>query len=425
MDAPLLHSIENITHPAQYQALRRFYAGPAAGFKIYLDDACGLPSDWKATWDQPRQWGLTGNKNWATKYGAQGFIPHMLSLSPFVTTDWRQASASIAVVFARQFAGGPTIIQQQCLQRLRTRSAAFQATNGSNHFFIFTDSRGPCCLDGKYKDTDFLGHHIIGPHGEPDDGWFFRRGKGMHIRCFDAAKDVNIPTPNIHFPRTPYASPLPVVAPTARPLLLFYAGWNYDTRMELVKRFKDDGDMLVREKVPPAEYTKHMLEAKFCPICGGFSQWTPRLAEALYHECVPIIMSQHMLPPFAHLLDWTQFSARLAPRDLPSLKTFVRGLDHAKLLAGVRRAKATLSYHLSSRPDAGADMLPLLVYAMAQTVKTRIVRPTGVVQLYNDVETERDYDLGLPNVQNQRAHAVSSKSGVELDGVPWDCKSTG
>ena len=72
----------------------------------------------------------------------------------------------------------------------------------------------------------------------------------MHIRCFDAAKDVNIPTPNIHFPRTPYASPLPAVTPTARPLLLFYAGGNYDTRMALVRRFKDDADMLVREKVP-------------------------------------------------------------------------------------------------------------------------------------------------------------------------------
>lgn len=37
-----------------------------------------------------------------------------------------------------------------------------QATNGSRHFFIFTDSRGPCCLDGKYKDVGFLKHHIIG-----------------------------------------------------------------------------------------------------------------------------------------------------------------------------------------------------------------------------------------------------------------------
>ena len=226
MDAPLLHSIENITYPAQYQALRRFYAGPAAGFKVYLDDACALPSDWKSTWDHPRQWGLTGNKNWATKYGAQGFIPHMLSLSPFVTTDWRQASASIAVVFARQYAGasanpnpnpnpnlgragasanpkpnpkpkpkpspnlglagGPTIIQQQCLQRLRTRSAAFQATNGSRHFFIFTDSRGPCCLDGKYKDVSFLKHHIIGPHGDSS-----------------TTALSNLPTPSIAFHRLP------------------------------------------------------------------------------------------------------------------------------------------------------------------------------------------------------------------------------
>ena len=58
----------------------------------------------------------------------------------------------------------------------------------------------------------------------------------MHIRCFDAAKDVNIPTPNIHFPRTPYASPLPAVTSTARPLLLFYAGWNYDTRARTLAR---------------------------------------------------------------------------------------------------------------------------------------------------------------------------------------------
>ena len=110
MDAPLLHSIENITYPAQYQALRRFYAGPAAGFKVYLDDACALPSDWKSTWDHPRQWGLTGNKNWATKYGAQGFIPHMVAHSPFLTTDWQQADAIIA--------NPPTYGHIHCAERL-------------------------------------------------------------------------------------------------------------------------------------------------------------------------------------------------------------------------------------------------------------------------------------------------------------------
>ena len=177
---PLLHILENISSSSALSELRQFYspAGNAASFKVFLDDACGLPTDWRTTWDKPVQWGLTGNTNWATKYAAAGFIPRMIDKSPFVTTDWHQASASVVVLFARQYAGGPAIAQQQCLQRLRARSPAFQATNGSRHFFIFTDSRGPCCLDGKYKDVDFLNHHVIGPHGEPHNEWFFRRGKG-------------------------------------------------------------------------------------------------------------------------------------------------------------------------------------------------------------------------------------------------------
>ena len=52
--------------------------------------------------------------------------------------------------------------------------------------------------------------------------------------------------------------------------------------MELVGIYKDDTEVLVRQAVPPEEYVQRILTAKFCPVCGGFSQWTPRLAEALY-----------------------------------------------------------------------------------------------------------------------------------------------
>ena len=137
----------------------------------------------------------------------------------------------------------------------------------------------------------------------------------MHIRCFDAAKDVNIPTPNIHFPRTPFAPRLPVYPPKdgarpARKLLLFYAGWNYGVRMQLVRLLEHDTELVVRRRVTLAEYHSYMTTARFCPVCGGFSQWTPRLAEALYFECVPVILSNQMQPPFARLLDWSSFSVR-------------------------------------------------------------------------------------------------------------------
>ena len=151
---PLLHILQNVSHPGALEPLRRFYDGPASSFRVFIDDACGAPGpDWRRTWASPRQWGLTGEKNWATKYAAAGFLPRMVEQSPFVTPDWRAASASLVVLFARSYAGGPALMQQQCLQRLRQRSAAWRATNGSRHFFIFTDSRGPRCLDGCPKST--------------------------------------------------------------------------------------------------------------------------------------------------------------------------------------------------------------------------------------------------------------------------------
>lgn len=97
---------------------------------------------------------------------------------------------------------------------------------------------------------DFVHHHIIGPHGEPtDDGVWFRLAQtGPRMPCFDSRKDVVIPTPNVHFPRTPFAPPLPerVALDGARPYLVFYAGWNFDARMKLVNTFGGDRDMYVR-----------------------------------------------------------------------------------------------------------------------------------------------------------------------------------
>ena len=237
------------------------------------------------------------------------------------------ASAMIVVLFARNQAAGVTIGQQQCLQRLAASSEAWQATGGSKHFFILTDSRGPCCLDGKYKDVRFMQHHVIGPHAEPEGkASYFRRGEGppsSAVPCFDVRKDVGIPTPNIHFPRTPFAKPLLASSSAAslavlrgalmsRSLLMFYAGWNYDTRMALVMAFKDDpdADVVVKRQVDPVEYKQRMLQARFCPVCGGFSQWTPRLAEALHFGCVPVLLSPHLEPPFSSLLNWSTFSVR-------------------------------------------------------------------------------------------------------------------
>lgn len=108
---------------------------------------------------------------------------------------------------------------------------------------------------------------------------------------------------------------------------------------------------------------------------------------------------------------------------IPSLKKIVLGLDHAKLLRGVKLAKAALEYHVGAYD--GADMLPLLLHQMhARLALGPPVLPTNVQLLHSDVETDRDYDANLQNDKTQCAHAVSTASVVLVDGVRWDCVST-
>ncbi|EOD15787.1 hypothetical protein EMIHUDRAFT_119255 [Emiliania huxleyi CCMP1516] len=422
--------------------LRRFFRGPASAFKVFLDDACGMPSNWRETWSDSKQWGLWGNQHWPTKYGAQGFIPHMVDNSPFVTANWSEAAASIVVLFARHQASGVAIGQQQCLQRLETRSPAWRATRGARHFFIFTDSRGPCCLGGQYKDVSFLGHHIIGPHAEPVGlRTFTRNGLAPPISCYDARKDVGIPTPNIHFPRTPYAGPLlarTAAAATARvrsapsrKLLMFYAGWNYGERMALVKTYRNDSDprVLVRSSVPSREYAANMLDARFCPVCGGYSQWTPRLAEALHYGCVPVILSVHLEPPWSELLDWSTFSLRVHPSQIRSLKqTLLRAEqeNYEALHRGVLRARAALEYHLDEY--TGRDMLPLLLWQMhRRLLDGPPAAPRGVRQVYNDVRTDHDYSAALAHARGRAAHVVEAHAELTVETEEgkqrWQCST--
>ena len=163
---PTPPSWHQVAFASQRQRVEALFSSDGPPFRIFLDDACELPRDWRSSWASPRQWGGRSSVHWATKYGAAGFLPHMVEQSPYVTRAWSEANASLVVLFARSFAGGPAIVPQQCLRRLAERSEAFRATGGARHFFILTDDRGPCCLDGKYKDVSFLNHHIIGNHGE-------------------------------------------------------------------------------------------------------------------------------------------------------------------------------------------------------------------------------------------------------------------
>lgn len=159
----LVHRILPVLLPSAASEIVSFFRGPAHGFKIHLDDTCMLSDNWRSAWRGPdSSQPLNEAKWWPTKYGAMGFIPRMIEQSPFFTTDWRAANASIVVHIVYHLFGAMAYSQQQCLQRLRQCSPSFRADGGGRHFFVMTNDRGPCCIDGRYKDIEFTRHRVIG-----------------------------------------------------------------------------------------------------------------------------------------------------------------------------------------------------------------------------------------------------------------------
>jgi hypothetical protein len=148
----------------------------------------------------------------------------------------------------------------------------------------------------------------------------------------------------------------------------------------LVDAFAGDPDpsVLVVRSLNRSEYYRAMEVARFCPICGGFAPWTPRISELLHFECVPVFLKDAWLPPFATLLDWSKFSVSYSGWTLRTLraglKSFVSGLDYNTLREGVRRARSAMEYRLGSE-YRGEGMLPLLVYEMARSLQTPVWAP--------------------------------------------------
>ena len=157
-----------VLQPHAHASLRAFYApgGPAEDFRIYLDTACVEPLDWHRAWAAvPAHWHGVNDLDrewWPDKYGAQGFLPRMIEQSPFITTDWRRANASLVVMFVLHLSGAVALTQPRCIARLKERSAAWKQSAGRTHFFVLTNDRGPCCINGVYKDVEFMRHHVIG-----------------------------------------------------------------------------------------------------------------------------------------------------------------------------------------------------------------------------------------------------------------------
>ena len=171
---------------------------------------------------------------------------------------------------------------------------------------------------------------------------------------FQIGKDTTLPATYIHSMMDPlrgFAS-----KPTSeRSILAFFAGSMHGyLRPILLKHWENkEPDMKIFGPMPrdvegKRMYMEYMNSSKYCICARGYEVYTPRIVEAIFSECVPVIISDNYVPPFFEVLNWEAFSVFVRERDIPNLRDMLLSIPEEKYLAlhlGVKKVQQHFLWH--------------------------------------------------------------------------------
>ncbi|CAI9100893.1 OLC1v1038081C2 [Oldenlandia corymbosa var. corymbosa] len=183
---------------------------------------------------------------------------------------------------------------------------------------------------------------------------------------FQPARDVSLP--EIYGPPENLATPEKGLIPNKRPILAFFAGGAHgDIRETLLKYWKNNNKdgIKVYEYLPEGQnYSKLMLESKFCLCPSGFEVASARLVEAIYAGCVPVIISDHYFLPFSDVLDWSEFSVSLRIEQIPKMKAILEGISQAKYSRMQKRVRRLQRHFRLNRPAKPFDVIHMVLHSV-------------------------------------------------------------
>lgn len=171
---------------------------------------------------------------------------------------------------------------------------------------------------------------------------------------FKIGRDVSLPETYVRSARNPLRD-LGGKPPSQRHNLAFYAGSMHGyLRPILLEHWRDkDPDMKILGRMPPGvpskmNYIDQMKSSKYCLCPKGYEVNSPRIVEAIFYECVPVIISDNFVPPFFEVLNWDAFSVIIAEKDIPNLKNILVSIPEQKYLdmqLNVRKVQKHFLWH--------------------------------------------------------------------------------
>ncbi|XP_019431629.1 PREDICTED: probable glycosyltransferase At3g07620 isoform X1 [Lupinus angustifolius] len=171
---------------------------------------------------------------------------------------------------------------------------------------------------------------------------------------FQIGKDTTLPVTYIHSMMDPLKD-LARKPPSEKSILAFFAGGMHGyLRPILLKHWENkEPDMkifgpMARDIEGKRIYREYMNSSKYCICARGYEVHTPRIVEAIFSGCVPVIISDNYVPPFFEVLNWEAFSVHVRESDIPRLRNILVSIPEEKYLAlhlGVEKVQQHFKWH--------------------------------------------------------------------------------
>nr|KJB25546.1 hypothetical protein B456_004G196900 [Gossypium raimondii] len=229
-------------------------------------------------------------------------------------------------------------------------------THGSDHFLVACHDWGP---------------FITTEHVELKDNAIKALCNADLKENFVAGKDVSLPETAIRIANKPLRNIGGGIRVSQRPILAFFAGKMHGrVRPKLLKHWLNkDADMriygpLSRRVSKNMSYVRHMKSSKYCICPMGYEVNSPRIVEAIYYECVPVIIADNFVLPLSEVLEWKAFSVTVAEIDIPKLKEILLAIPLKRYLQMLMNVKMVQKHFLWNPNPMRYDLFHMILHSI-------------------------------------------------------------
>ncbi|KAL1210297.1 putative glycosyltransferase [Cardamine amara subsp. amara] len=187
---------------------------------------------------------------------------------------------------------------------------------------------------------------------------------------FVFGKDVALPETTILVPRRPLRA-LGGKPPSQRKILAFFAGGMHGyLRPRLLQSWggNRDPDMKIFSEIPKSKgkksYMEYMKSSKYCICPKGHEVNSPRVVEAMFYECVPVIISDNFVPPFFEVLNWESFAVFVLEKDIPDLKKILVSITEERYREMQMRVKMVQKHFLWHSKPERFDIFHMILHSI-------------------------------------------------------------